>query len=978
MEYISRMVDDTIIKCNIDHQEYLDEFLFKKIKHLKKPLQIKAIELLVKKLNEKEFKLQPQPEITSENTVVIRCHSDVKTDKLFLIPIKNRLITYQPIGNSGYSNIKKKLIVSAKKINPLQYLENYTWKYQYESKGYTRPHIWQEKDGKRVYNFDYNLEFTMDKYDATNEMKATYSRGWGLYDCNSDRHFDISEKIYNNTHGWIHLQKDMEFNIGDLLSPAFNEKEKKCIYEIKQINVSNVIIESLNDIPKYCEYKTLIITDEEIKKNYINITKHKNFIFIPERRFKFKTGKNVNNAKLEDIKDDKNKSLSIYNEFMEIYNKEGKNLIKDFVKYHVLERKIQLSFLCFFIYNYTTFTNIGLSGCKNTTSENENLLLNVENLRTGTRPKRLNTQLNSAEYEKNNLGPLDKDFVKDTIPILFEPKKTIEDFFNTTLETHIKKMGVNIKNIHDAVRTGDIKRINSLISKKININMMDASNKTPLHIAVETNQIEVITLLIKSNANLESKDYYENTPLYNSIGINPIIVNLLISNKADINSLNEETQSPLHKAVMEKQDNIANLLILSGANINAIDSKFNTPLHLACFKEYNDIANLLIKNKADINIQNLEKNTPLHNTAEVDNHYIADLLIVNNANIDAKNKLNTTPLHIASSKGNKNIYDLLIKNKANIEAQDIVNNTPLHRAIINDKKDIVESLLHNNVNLEALNKFNNTPVHIAAEYNCHFILNLLIKNKANINVLNLENNTPLHNASRKCYLESSKLLIKANANIDAINTLEETPLLLVIQESHEEMTKLLIENNANVNISNMLLVSTLHHASEKNNLNIIKLLIKNKADINALDEDNESVLHYISNDNSEIIEYIISKKADVNLQSEYEETPLHKVVKSNYVNSVKILLKAKANIELTDDDEKTPLQIAEEENYSTIVDLLKKHSSGYVENNNNENTGEGRTKRKKKKNLTKKRKNKVLKTKKKKGKKKYKKKLKSK
>ena len=48
----------------------------------------------------------------------------------------------------------KNLIFHSKEINPLLYLEDITHTKSEHSKGYTRPHIWEPKEGKKVFNFE--------------------------------------------------------------------------------------------------------------------------------------------------------------------------------------------------------------------------------------------------------------------------------------------------------------------------------------------------------------------------------------------------------------------------------------------------------------------------------------------------------------------------------------------------------------------------------------------------------------------------------------------------------------------------------------------------------------------------------------------------------------------------------------------------------------------------------------------------------
>ncbi|MDT8300294.1 MAG: ankyrin repeat domain-containing protein [Sedimentisphaerales bacterium] len=92
------------------------------------------------------------------------------------------------------------------------------------------------------------------------------------------------------------------------------------------------------------------------------------------------------------------------------------------------------------------------------------------------------------------------------------------------------------KTIHDAVVTGDIDQVKSLLAKGTDINLKNRMSWTPLHAAVQSRQKEIIELLV--------------------------------SKGADLNAINNRQQTPLHVAVNTRQKEIVELLISKGADIN--------------------------------------------------------------------------------------------------------------------------------------------------------------------------------------------------------------------------------------------------------------------------------------------------------------------------------------------------------------------------------------------------------------------------
>ncbi|KAJ1617452.1 ankyrin repeat-containing domain protein [Pavlovales sp. CCMP2436] len=95
------------------------------------------------------------------------------------------------------------------------------------------------------------------------------------------------------------------------------------------------------------------------------------------------------------------------------------------------------------------------------------------------------------------------------------------------------------------------------------------------------------------------------------------IVNWLITNGADINSLSNEWQTVLHQALVSNKPNVVRLLLSDQHmhkmdNINALDSAGRTALHIASFKADAEIVQLLLDHQADPNIEDTYQNTATH------------------------------------------------------------------------------------------------------------------------------------------------------------------------------------------------------------------------------------------------------------------------------------------------------------------------------------------------------------------------------
>ena len=87
-----------------------------------------------------------------------------------------------------------------------------------------------------------------------------------------------------------------------------------------------------------------------------------------------------------------------------------------------------------------------------------------------------------------------------------------------------------------------------------------------------------------------------------------------------------------------------NVSISKKANINSIDVNGSTALHFAAFDGTQEIVSLLIAKGADINAKNFIGRTPLHNAASKGPVELIELLINNGADVNALDNQGRPPV----------------------------------------------------------------------------------------------------------------------------------------------------------------------------------------------------------------------------------------------------------------------------------------------------------------------------------------------
>lgn len=150
---------------------------------------------------------------------------------------------------------------------------------------------------------------------------------------------------------------------------------------------------------------------------------------------------------------------------------------------------------------------------------------------------------------------------------------------------------INITNKeHESLlfKTEDTTLLHHLISKGMDVNMVNIYGSNRLHYHVHNN--EVIKLLIQNGIDINAKNAYGATPLHliNNTGA----IRLLLLSGADVNARDKTDHTPLHN-VLDVE--CAKLLVLAGGDLNAKDNEDRTPYEIAIALCRDKVADYLFK-----------------------------------------------------------------------------------------------------------------------------------------------------------------------------------------------------------------------------------------------------------------------------------------------------------------------------------------------------------------------------------------------
>lgn len=154
--------------------------------------------------------------------------------------------------------------------------------------------------------------------------------------------------------------------------------------------------------------------------------------------------------------------------------------------------------------------------------------------------------------------------------------------------------------LFEAVRQGNLHRVDRLIAKGGDLEARDSLGQTALHSAVYSGEPAMVVFLLGRGAQTDARDSQGATPLHWA-AINGKVENMraLLAHKADPDAQDNRKMTPLHWAATAFKINDstkaynAKLLLEAGARTNIRDHFGRTPLDYAKEKKNQALVNIL-------------------------------------------------------------------------------------------------------------------------------------------------------------------------------------------------------------------------------------------------------------------------------------------------------------------------------------------------------------------------------------------------
>jgi len=136
---------------------------------------------------------------------------------------------------------------------------------------------------------------------------------------------------------------------------------------------------------------------------------------------------------------------------------------------------------------------------------------------------------------------------------------------------------------------------------------------------------------------------------------------ILTRSKLDVNALNKERETPLHRAVEKGMKEVTAMLLRMGARPNARSTTGETPLHLAALHADPLFAELLLSAGADVKVRNEHGESALHWAALSGNpETTRRLLAAKGSDANLPDQKGNLALHGAADGGHDGVVRLLL------------------------------------------------------------------------------------------------------------------------------------------------------------------------------------------------------------------------------------------------------------------------------------------------------------------------------
>lgn len=211
---------------------------------------------------------------------------------------------------------------------------------------------------------------------------------------------------------------------------------------------------------------------------------------------------------------------------------------------------------------------------------------------------------------------------------------------------------VHASELLDAVKAGDIARVQTALAGGADVNEVDFAYGSALHLATAIGNREIADALIAAGADLEATGEPAGAhPLHVAAQTNEAeIAALLVAKDAIVDATDSEGRTPLFVAAANGSLETAKVLLAGGADPNIKDTiSGDGPLHIASYSGHEGVVELFLSKGVEVNSISGQGGTALHYAASASRLQIVELLLAKGADPNIRDAARRTPLQVTNS-----------------------------------------------------------------------------------------------------------------------------------------------------------------------------------------------------------------------------------------------------------------------------------------------------------------------------------------
>lgn len=425
----------------------------------------------------------------------------------------------------------------------------------------------------------------------------------------------------------------------------------------------------------------------------------------------------------------------------------------------------------------------------------------------------------------------------------------------------------------------------------------------------------------------EKQEPVKQSSLFEAINNNDLnaLKTLLSKKNVELNVLNDDGYTPLHKAIINKNYLVVKLLLEKGADITVKTKWKESPLFLALKYDNFTALQALLEKGADINAPLRRGRLALNVAITYADRKVIDFLLTKGANVNAQDRDGFAPIHLAANSNRLDLYKHLRKMGAQNTLQDTRGNDVLYFAVKGADVNFLDYLVKQE-NLQPIAEHLHASVVArnikALEYLLAYGLDVEATTRLGV--------TPVETAIKSGRLKMLSYLVQKGAKLNSVRR-GATLFQRALEANQGEILEYLFNNTDKKDFQGYEGFKSFLIALKERNLYFAQKIIDLNDGYfpNLTKEDQARVLYYIIQTQAfDLLDKYLAHYPEVDLKLRRDTSPFTRALLRKNFKMAEYLLSKGANINIRDYRGRTPLDAAlKSRGKGESIEFLLKHNA---------------------------------------------------